>query len=254
MNVDHWPKWLLNEIEWFQLKGNLEHADFHAKGNNILFNSLLKLCQMFSMIIWKDSDCNAKEIYIQFNNYDRTITYHLSSEEELNSVITPSVIKSLFQHAGILCIIDNNMHYKFEIDLEGTKCKGKVPWYNTTVYKKLNGQSLRDFFKQDRMTGVILCVLLMCITNSIYQCLVMQVVVVEYQYEVRRIKSTLLNWSHNHFIDNWLQLFDDNYQYRISINKMKMSELFETIPKTIPPKKGDDYKDNFQRTTRAVGG
>ena len=23
MNVDHWPKWLLNEIEWFQLEGNL---------------------------------------------------------------------------------------------------------------------------------------------------------------------------------------------------------------------------------------
>ena len=155
MNLDHQPKCLLNEIEWFQLKGNLEHAAFHAKGNNILFNSLLKLSHMFSIIIWKDGGYNAKEIYIEFNNCDRTIAYHLASEEEFISVITHFVIHSVFQHAGLLCIIENNNHYKFEMDLEGNQCTGKVPWYNTIICKKLNGQSFRDYFKQDRSTGVI---------------------------------------------------------------------------------------------------
>ena len=38
MNVDHWLRWLLNEIEWFQFKIILEQADFYQKGNNILFH------------------------------------------------------------------------------------------------------------------------------------------------------------------------------------------------------------------------
>ena len=34
-NVDHWPGWILDEIEWFQFQGILEHTDFHAKGDKI---------------------------------------------------------------------------------------------------------------------------------------------------------------------------------------------------------------------------
>ena len=33
-----------------------------------------------------------------------------------------------------------------------------------------------------------------------------------------------------------------------------MSELFKTIPKSVPSKKTDDYKESFQTTIRAVGG
>ena len=32
-----------------------------------------------------------------------------------------------------------------------------------------------------------------------------------------------------------------------------MSELFKTIPKSLPPKKGDDYKEISQTKIRAVG-
>ena len=39
------------------------------------------------------------------------------------------------------------------------------------------------------------------------------------------------------FIENWLKWFDESYQNRMAIHKSKMSELFETIPKFIPPKK-----------------
>ena len=47
MNVDHWPKCITNEIEWFQFKEILEHTDFHAKGDYIIFNSLLKVFHIF---------------------------------------------------------------------------------------------------------------------------------------------------------------------------------------------------------------
>ena len=47
MDIYHWPKFLLNEIESFQFHGILEHTAFHAKGNNILLHSLLKAFHMF---------------------------------------------------------------------------------------------------------------------------------------------------------------------------------------------------------------
>ena len=47
----HRPRWLLNEIEWFQYQGILEHTAFHAKGDNIIFHSLLKVFLIFSIRI-----------------------------------------------------------------------------------------------------------------------------------------------------------------------------------------------------------
>ena len=37
MNVDHWKKWILKEIKWFEFQGNLEHVVFHTKGDNRFF-------------------------------------------------------------------------------------------------------------------------------------------------------------------------------------------------------------------------
>ena len=65
MNVDHWTKWLLKEIEWFQFEGILEHTYFHAKGANIIFHSSLKLFHMFSIIIWNEGKYNDKVICIK---------------------------------------------------------------------------------------------------------------------------------------------------------------------------------------------
>ena len=41
---------------------------------------------MFSIRIWKGGGLNAKLIWIKFTNCDKTVTYHLVSEEYLNSV------------------------------------------------------------------------------------------------------------------------------------------------------------------------
>ena len=92
MNIDHWPKWLLHEILWFQFEGILEHTDFHARGNNIIFHSVLKLFNIFSIRICKYGGGNAEVICIKCKNCDRTVTCHLTSEEELNIIITPFVL------------------------------------------------------------------------------------------------------------------------------------------------------------------
>ena len=44
------------------------------------------------------------------------------------------------------------------------------------------------------------------------------------------------------FIYNWIKFFEVNYENRIMIYKRKMSDLFKTIPKSIPLKPPDDYK------------
>ena len=55
-------------------------------------------------------------------------------------------------------------------------------------------------------------------------------------------KESLISIGHKiNFIYNWLQLFEDNYDNRIMIHKIKMSELFKTILNSLPPNKIDDY-------------
>ena len=102
---------------------------------------------MFSMGIWKDGGFNAKMILIKCKSCDRTVTYNLASEEEFNSFIAPFVIHSLFQPVGFLQIIYINKHYKFEIDLEDTQQKDKVPWNNTTICTQQNGKRFEYYFK-----------------------------------------------------------------------------------------------------------
>ena len=74
----------------------------------------------------------------------------------------------VFQNVGLLCIIDNNMHLNFDMDLQGRQFMDKGPWYNTailsqlnghifedtTIFSQLNGHSFVDFSKQDASTGI----------------------------------------------------------------------------------------------------
>ena len=53
----------------------------------------------------------------------------------------------VFNHVGLSWIIDNNIHLKFDMEVQGRKCMEKVPWYNTTTCSQLNGHSFEDFFK-----------------------------------------------------------------------------------------------------------
>ena len=72
---------------------------------------------MLSIRIWKKGGYNAKAICIKYNNFDRTVTYNLSSKEYFNNVIPTCVIHPVFQHVGLLWVIDNNNHDKFKMDL-----------------------------------------------------------------------------------------------------------------------------------------
>ena len=115
MNADHWPKWLLNEIEWFQFQGILEHAAFHENGDNILFHSLLKVFHMFLIRLWKDGGLNAKVICIKYKNCGRTVTHHLEREEELKSMIAPFLIHMVFRmldyHGSLRRIITPSLNW-----------------------------------------------------------------------------------------------------------------------------------------------
>ena len=64
-NEDHWPKRILDEIEWFHFQGIFEHTDFHTKGEKTLLHSLLKMFNMFSIIIWNNEKVHADEIVIK---------------------------------------------------------------------------------------------------------------------------------------------------------------------------------------------
>ena len=108
---------------------------------------------MFSIGILNDGACNNKLICIKFNNYD--ITDHLVNEEYFNIVITTFYLCSVFQIVGLLWIIQNNKHCKFEINLEDTHFTDKDSWYNTNNCKNINGQRFKKNLKQEIRTGNI---------------------------------------------------------------------------------------------------
>ena len=54
------------------------------------------------------------------------------------------------QHIGILWILEDNKHLKFEMDVQVSQWMEKGPWYNTTIFTRLNGQSLEEELKTGR--------------------------------------------------------------------------------------------------------
>ena len=81
----------------------------------------------------------------------------------------------------------------------------------------------------------------------------MQLVAVKDQCQVRHLKNKFTHLViQSTLLEIWLQLFYDNYQNRIAIYKINMSELFQTIPKSIPPKRGDGYKEKKHTTIKEV--
>ena len=56
----------------------------------------------------------------------------------------------VFHNFGLLWIINNNKHLKFEVNLQGSYCMDKGPCYNTTIFSKLYCQILKDYLKTGR--------------------------------------------------------------------------------------------------------
>ena len=83
----------------------------------------------------------------------------------------------------------------------------KVPWYNTTIFTKLNGQIFKDYF----ITGRKYRYELMCAFDA-------------YEKLHLSIGQTI------NFIENLLQFFEVNYEKIIMISNIKMSDLFKTVP------------------------
>ena len=78
-NGDYWTKRILEEIMWFYFQGILEHASYYSKRKKRLLHSLLKVFHMLLIIICNDDRFNADKIGIEYNNCNRTMTYHLKN-------------------------------------------------------------------------------------------------------------------------------------------------------------------------------
>ena len=72
----------------------------------------------------------------------------------MNIVITPFVLNKEFQNVGLLFIIENNKHLKFESRVQESQWMHKDPWFNTTICTKLIGQNFEDCFKRGKRTGM----------------------------------------------------------------------------------------------------
>ena len=117
------------------------------------------------------------------------------------------------------------------------------PWYNTKISSQLNGQNFEDFSKQNASTSINLCVMHMHMTKIIHQVLIVKLVAVEDHLQLHNLKNNLNNLVKlSNFIDNLLQCFEVNYDEGINLCKQNMSELFNNIPLSLPPKNIYDKK------------
>ena len=92
----------------------------------------------------------------------------------------------VFHNFGLLWIVDNNKHLKFDMEVQVHQCMYKDPWYNTTM-----AIALEIFTKQDARTSMNWCVLPVCTIKSMYQFLMIQVVAVSDQWQLRHLKEHL---------------------------------------------------------------
>ena len=161
----------------------------------------------------------------------------------------------VFHNVGLLWIIEKNNHINFEMHVYEIHWVYKVPWYNKTICKKIICQSFKDYFKivlKDRYE-------LMCSFDEYDKYNLSMTHDASSGGEIpmpsTSSKEELLSLGHKiKFIENWIPCFEVNYQNRIMIYKINISELFKTNPKITYSKKPDDYKAKFQTTIRAVGG
>ena len=56
----------------------------------------------------------------------------------------------MLQYVGLSCIIYNNKHLKFKIDVQSRQQTDRGKWYNTTIFSQLNGQRFKYFLKTGR--------------------------------------------------------------------------------------------------------
>ena len=116
-------------------------------------------------------------------------------------------------------------------------------------------KSLKIILKLNESTGINWCVMPMFTTKSMYQFLMMQVVAVEYQFQVLHLNKPV-----NHLYMQSTSLIigfntlNSVMIHRINIYKRKMGELFKTISESLLPKKYVGYKTKNHKNIKSVGG
>ena len=143
---------------------------------------------MFSRGLWDGNNLQAEEIGIKCKNCGRNLINQLQ-DEQLNSVIAPFFLRVVLQHVGLSWIIDINKHLKLDIEVQCRQWLYNCQWYNTTIFLQLNDQIFTGFSKQDASIGMSICVLYICTTNIMYQCMMLQLVVVADYFQLCHLKK-----------------------------------------------------------------
>ena len=130
----------------------------------------------------------------------------------------------------------------------------KGPWYNTTIYTRLNGQNFEDYLKIWRKYRYEL----MCYVDTNYKDHVWMlddsISGGERKMTSMSYKEAILAIVHRiNFIDIWLQWFEVGYQNIIIILE-KMCELFKKISKSLPPENLMITEKMFRQLSRQYVG
>ena len=140
----------------------------------------------------------------------------------------------MFQYVGLYWIIDPKEKLKFYFDLH---CHNWIligTWYDTTIFSRLRGYSVEDYFTTAQKYRYNL----MCYIEA-YEKLHL-----EYNDDAiigggrplidGSTTDTLISLDHTlNSIDSWIQSFEENYYLRTMMYLENISELFRNIPLTI---------------------
>ena len=74
-------------------------------------------------------------------------------------IITTFVLNKMLHHVGMIWIIENHEQLQYDMDIQNSYWMTGGPCYNTSIFKKLHGNCLRDLLSIQELTDIITCVL-----------------------------------------------------------------------------------------------
>ena len=127
----------------------MEHNANIMNTNKGLMLSLLKVFAMFESRLLSDKE-KMDVISIRCINCKRETGLYLKNTT-FEEMITKFVLNAILYHVGMSWIISSNTEMKYEIDENNHHdCLDKSPWYNTSIYLRLNVSMFEDFITHAR--------------------------------------------------------------------------------------------------------
>ena len=65
-------------------------------------------------------------------------------------IITTFVLDTMLRHVGMVWITENDKQLKYDMDEQNSDWMTGIPWYNTSICKKLHGKLFEVFIRNAR--------------------------------------------------------------------------------------------------------